>query len=287
MNTGPAFLCIGAEKSGTTWLYDNIRHHPEVWLPPPLYKELNYFDERVPNKELLHVGNLYRGNLLKLYSPLLGSPGWDTFRWLWRYNHYRDNSMRWYRSLFNQEGKLCGDISPRYSTLDERGVEYATKTVGDKCRTFIILRDPVSRSWSSIKMLYRSRNVDIRQTDEEEIIRELQRPFMALKTDYSRMLETWSIYFDDNHFRVFFYDDLIRDKVTFLREICRYIGIHDYEWVSPKLDKVSNKDTDKIPMPDSLRSALSRLYLPELEKLNDMIGSHSTAWLQKARESTT
>jgi hypothetical protein len=195
--------------------------------------------------------------------------------------------MRWYRSLFNQEGKISGDISPRYCTLDERGVAYARKTVGDQCKTFIILRDPVSRSWSSIKMLYRTRNVDIRQTDDEVIIRELQRPFMALKTDYSRMLETWSLFFDDDHFRVFFYDDLIRDKVTFLREISRYIGIHDYEWVSPKLDKVSNKDTDKIPMSDSLRSALSRLYLPELEKLNDMIGSHTTTWLQKARESTT
>lgn len=287
MSIGPEFLCIGAEKSGTTWLYDNIRYHPEVWLPPPLYKELNYFDDRVPNKELIHFGSIYRGNLLKRYSPLLGSPRWDTFRWLWRYNHNPDKSMNWYRSLFNKEGKICGDISPHYSTLDERGVEYVRRTVGDKCKVLIILRDPISRSWSSIKMLYRYRNVNITQADEMVIIRELQQPFMALKSDYSRMLETWRIYFNENNFMVFFYDDLLRDKVAFLREISRFIGIRDYEWVSPKLNKVSNKDNDKIPMSASLKSSISKLYLPELEKLSDMIDSHSTTWLIKARKSAT
>ena len=38
----PDFLCIGAQKSGTTWLYHNLKQHPQVWLPP--VKELHYFD---------------------------------------------------------------------------------------------------------------------------------------------------------------------------------------------------------------------------------------------------
>jgi hypothetical protein len=134
-------------------------------------------------------------------------------------------------------------------------------------------------------MLYRYRNIDIIQEDEGSIIRELQHPFMALKSDYSRILETWSAYFDENNFMVFFFDDLVYDKATFLREICRFISIHDYEWVSPNINRVSNKDSEKIPMSASLRSSLSRLYLPELEKLSGMIGSHSTTWLLKARES--
>ena len=287
MSIGPDFLCIGAEKAGTTWLYDNIRHQPEAWLPPPLYKELHYFDNHVPNKKLLHIGRTSHGGPLKSYSPLLGSPKLETFRWLWRYNHHGNDSMRWYRSLFTKEGKLCGDITPLYSTLDKRGVEYARRTVGDKCKVFIILRDPVSQAWSSIKMLYRYRNIDIRKDEEEAIIRELQRPFMALKTDYSRILELWSKYFDANNFKVFFYDDLVDNKVLFLGDVCRYIGIRDYQWTSPQLNKVSNKDNEKIPMSDSLTSSLSRLYLPELEKLSDMIDSHATSWLQKARESTS
>ncbi|MDY7079448.1 MAG: sulfotransferase [Chloroflexota bacterium] len=38
----PDFLGIGAQKAGTSWLYENLRHHPELYLPEP--KELHYFD---------------------------------------------------------------------------------------------------------------------------------------------------------------------------------------------------------------------------------------------------
>lgn len=39
----PDFLGIGAQRAGTTWLYENLRCHPEVFLPE--HKELHYFDE--------------------------------------------------------------------------------------------------------------------------------------------------------------------------------------------------------------------------------------------------
>lgn len=41
----PDFLGIGAQRAGTTWLYENLRHHPELYLPEP--KELHYFDWNV------------------------------------------------------------------------------------------------------------------------------------------------------------------------------------------------------------------------------------------------
>ena len=39
----PDFLGIGAQKSGTTWLAQNLRCHPEVYLPES--KELHYFNQ--------------------------------------------------------------------------------------------------------------------------------------------------------------------------------------------------------------------------------------------------
>jgi hypothetical protein len=38
----PEFLGIGAQKAGTTWLFENLRHHPDLFLPP--VKEVHYFD---------------------------------------------------------------------------------------------------------------------------------------------------------------------------------------------------------------------------------------------------
>lgn len=40
----PEFLCIGSQKAGTTWLYENLRCHPELFLPDR--KELNYFSSK-------------------------------------------------------------------------------------------------------------------------------------------------------------------------------------------------------------------------------------------------
>ncbi|MEW5941138.1 MAG: sulfotransferase, partial [Chloroflexota bacterium] len=36
------FLIVGAEKSGTTWLADMLRQHPQVFIPAQ--KELHYFN---------------------------------------------------------------------------------------------------------------------------------------------------------------------------------------------------------------------------------------------------
>ena len=42
MSTRPLqFFGIGAQKSGTTWLYAYLKEHPQVFMPE--IKELNYF----------------------------------------------------------------------------------------------------------------------------------------------------------------------------------------------------------------------------------------------------
>jgi hypothetical protein len=42
--TLPDFLGIGVPRAGTTWLFNNLRSHPEVFVSAP--KELHYFDAR-------------------------------------------------------------------------------------------------------------------------------------------------------------------------------------------------------------------------------------------------
>ena len=38
----PDFICIGAQKAGTTWLYSMLSQNPSVFLPP--IKEIHFFD---------------------------------------------------------------------------------------------------------------------------------------------------------------------------------------------------------------------------------------------------
>jgi hypothetical protein len=44
----PNFVCIGAQKTGTTWLYNMLRQHPQVFLPA--IKELNFFYRDLPQE---------------------------------------------------------------------------------------------------------------------------------------------------------------------------------------------------------------------------------------------
>jgi hypothetical protein len=38
----PDFLCMGAQKGGTSWLHRQLERHPDFWMPP--VKELHYLN---------------------------------------------------------------------------------------------------------------------------------------------------------------------------------------------------------------------------------------------------
>lgn len=39
----PTFICIGAQKAGTDWFYDQFAAHKDFWMPP--IKEIAFFDK--------------------------------------------------------------------------------------------------------------------------------------------------------------------------------------------------------------------------------------------------
>ena len=49
----PNFLLVGATKAATTWLYQRLNEHPEVYVPS--LKEVNYFSRRYDRGELWYL----------------------------------------------------------------------------------------------------------------------------------------------------------------------------------------------------------------------------------------
>jgi hypothetical protein len=70
----PDFLGIGAQKAGTSWLHQNLQHHPDAFLPD--IKEVHYFDNHFdqPLKDYAAVfdeaGARLRGEITPAYSIL-------------------------------------------------------------------------------------------------------------------------------------------------------------------------------------------------------------------------
>ncbi|MFA9556918.1 sulfotransferase [Evansella sp. AB-rgal1] len=69
---GPQFLGIGAQKSGTTWLYENLRIHPELYLPN--IKELHYFNKSISRNinywKFFEGNNRLKGEITPAYGIL-------------------------------------------------------------------------------------------------------------------------------------------------------------------------------------------------------------------------
>ncbi|MBK7919375.1 MAG: sulfotransferase [Chloroflexi bacterium] len=83
----PDFLCIGAQKAGTTWLYQALRQHPQVSMPP--IKENHYFDrgKRPYALDLLSKHAPTRRRFLRWLRDGLrsGWAGWQESLWCVRF----------------------------------------------------------------------------------------------------------------------------------------------------------------------------------------------------------
>lgn len=70
----PDFLGIGAQKAGSSWLWENLRCHPDLYLPDQ--KELHFFDRRYHRSLRTYAskfrdsGGRIKGEITPAYSTL-------------------------------------------------------------------------------------------------------------------------------------------------------------------------------------------------------------------------
>ncbi|MCG8440204.1 MAG: sulfotransferase, partial [Caulobacterales bacterium] len=130
------FFCIGAGKGGTTWLHQQLRQHPEVFLSPEEGKETHYFNQ-------IHGANLefylFRSNQRlaffreRVLPRLAGGAGVAPDELAWWENFALNVIVndRWYEALFaGRHDKVCGDITPAYALLNPAGVEHLQRVAG-------------------------------------------------------------------------------------------------------------------------------------------------------------
>ena len=162
---------IGAAKAGTTWLYRYLAAHPEVRLPA--VKELHYFDtcetgkfdrqvqrmlrERRRRKERLPTGDARLDKRLQREA-------WAYTGWL---NVIRDgqNDAGYVAYLGHNAGdaKVVGDITPAYATLRTESLRHMAG-LAPVTRFVFLMRDPLDRLWSNIRMAASRKGGDLAAT---------------------------------------------------------------------------------------------------------------------------
>lgn len=225
---GPAFLGIGAQKAGTSWLHQQLANHPEIWLPPE--KELHYFDSLVEGRiglgqriagrshEAIRWRRQVRRQLKRLRARSLdrADAGWYARYFL------GSASPSWYRGLFPTGGGIVpGEFTPDYAIVDEAMVATVRAELRDDLRLVLLLRNPIERIWSHAKMEERLLGVDVRATAVEMVTRERPRRH----TDYLATIDRWSRHFPPDQVFVGFMEDIAFAPEALLDRICDFLGV--------------------------------------------------------------
>src|SRR4051812_36047156 len=114
--SGPNFLCIGAQKAGTGWLYEQLRSHPDFWMPP--LKEVHYFDRL--GKGRAGRNDKSQDRLDTGRKAARDERDRDFVAMMQKLNARSEIDFECYAALFQSKGSLiAGDITPGYSTLTE------------------------------------------------------------------------------------------------------------------------------------------------------------------------
>ncbi len=289
----PDFLCIGAQKSGTSWLDTNLRYHPDLWLPPA--KELHYFDrgwlpyvamlfdsdpikrQLVPNRFKLALKEIIRRRTQPracLYAAV----------WYARFL-FSPRSDKWYHSLFTPlSGQIAGEVTPGYARLPEDKVR-EIHALMPQIKIIYLLRNPVDRVWSQAAMRFRKHgNPGLDVVKEETVDQFINQLGPIRHSSYTETLAIWGKYFSADQLFVGFFEQIFQNPHQLFLELYRFLGVSaDEKHVPPNIKK--SVFANKYPqMPIYFKKDVTYRLYPEIEALHKRFDNpYTKSWLNSAK----
>jgi hypothetical protein len=284
MAAGPDFICVGMQKAGTGWLFDQLQFHPDFWMPPA--KEIHYLDRDPPLlRNVLALLQTYREKPRRLEKRFASRRRWGErdVEFLEEAASLSGKPLNLdsYAELFRFKGDcLSGDITPGYSGMDSDVIEEVGKHFPD-IRIVFLVRDPVARAWSQICMTYRNDDFDTEMLkDPVAFGKYLRQADKIHKVGFpTRIAEMWSNNAPNTRFQHFFFDDIAAQPAEARRQILTYIGA-DPEKSSGEIPPDHNKksQTVKLPFTDVVRSELVKYFTKEIRACAQRFGGHALTW---------
>lgn len=187
------FIGIGAGKSGTTWLSEMLKQHPDIYYPEAR-KELNYFNYLLPQD-------------YKTPNP--------------EYN----KGLDWYHSFFRNRkpGQICGEITPSYLSNENAAIDIYK--YNKNIKIFALLRHPAERSFS--EYLYSVQNGVSKYKNFEEAIQKNPKKYLDTSL-YCKNLKPFFMQFPSKNIQLYFFDDLKNNNSQILEDICHFLGVAQF-----------------------------------------------------------
>jgi len=273
------FLCIGAQKAGTTWLGRMLERHPDVFFTP--VKEIHYFDHAA--ELTAHLSDARRHSRRRKYYQRLCTQ-WHRWGALYAqlawYRDYMQDPVddAWYARLFTrrQGKKMAGEATPEYALLGQQGFAHIKRMAPD-VRLLYIMRNPVTRAWSQILHYCRSNGLDATALSSKELIGITSRERFEALADYCRTLEDAGKIFPQDQIWLGFYEDIHEDRLAALEQICAFIGVGFTPGMFAGLEQRYNISQPAV-MPPEVRETLGDKYHDLASRVLEHVGRVPESW---------
>jgi lipopolysaccharide transport system ATP-binding protein len=266
----PTFIIIGAQRAGTTSLYDYLSRHPDVAVAvtPPgdvwWSKEVHFFDYR-----------------------------------FWR-------GLDWYRSCFplalsrsiarrRGRGLVAGEATPTY-LLHPAVPERVAATLPD-VRLIALLRDPIERAYSHYQLMVRTRREklsfeDALDAEEERIAGEVERMLAdpryksaafrdhtyVTRGLYADQLERWFKHFPREQLLVLGAEEFLAQPAETYEEVLSFIGLRPW-----RLQEYAPRNrATYAPIDPQTRARLEERFAEPNARLFELLG-REFAWGQRGQ----
>ena len=282
------FIGIGVQKSGTSWLFNNLRKLPDFSLLP--IKELHYFD-RHPKYYSSTV--LFEESIFKRVQV---PSWWIMFRfhflrtlkresfsnsiWKLKYLFEKGNDKR-YLSFFENQKGFKGEVTPSYSILEKEDIQKMYCLAPD-AKLILLLRNPIYRAWSQFLHERRKmKDYETKKINIEEAILFLNSRDRILRSDYERMLENYLSVYPKSQLIIGFFDAITNHPHDLMHSIVKFIG-GNTNHISIFLDlELKFNVNKKIEIPDEVFDFLKSKYKEPIERLAMNYGGYFNVWLEE------
>lgn len=276
------FVCIGAQKAGTTWLARVLSRHPDVFVTP--VKEIHYFDHvRGVTQHL--ADRKRRSRLRKHYQRLLTQ--WGRLSELKAQNGWYARYMAdpiddaWYASLFADRlgRRIAGEATPEYAILGTDGLEHIRR-LAPEARVIYIMRNPVRQAWSQLLHQCRVRKLDARKLGEAQMRDILGEERMRALANYPRTLADLGAVFPRSQILTLIYEEIHADRMKAIANVSQFIGARFEATWFKGLDERHNKSQD-VALPASFRPYLQEATRTLATGAATALGRMPKAWAEE------
>ena len=237
--SGTFLLGLGAQKAGTAWMHRYLESSPQC--DPGFRKEYHVWDAVD-----LPSGSVVRERIEK--------QGGDRATFLQDPDRYFD----YFTGLLSGGARLTADITPAYAGLSvERltSIRVAFEQRGVRPVAVYLMRDPVERVWSAVRMDARRRGIDHEGAAENRLKKVTDDDQYARRTRYDATIAKIDETFGRDAAFYGFYESLF-DEST-LRGLCTFLGIDFHEPDLGRQVNVSPKEDGELA-DDTVRALVQR-----------------------------